>query len=988
MTTVDRTESEANWNLKMPRTRIGTHLLLFTLLPLTYSLLITATPGLSQDARQERLIKEMKSRHEQIMENKTADILEHILIQEKYLQYALESVKNELKARKDVGFGLTQADLDEIYGLEKELISEYREELLGVIRAHDELIKLQQNPTASSDEETKERLHNLKLRLRAILEESDLDKPGSLSPQLAELMLYEYNHELERILDVVRSLYRLGSDSPQDPDIQDEVDHVRQGIVRELGEIADDRKDPLIDDYVRETTSIIQTLRELDALERNFPLEDLNIHLGIREVKEKLFQAVPLEALVALGYHEAQFRHDSDDMQAYFDSWMAGRIFWIQTKAKQAELIKQKLIETGRDHQVKRMFDEDANRAVVEYDAANFEIAGLLFSDIIKFYPYKRMEDFKFYLAESLWMQQQFSRAKAVFRDVVNEAPRSEYAPIAYYRLMLIGETFGRHRELFSYAKELSKFPSADGDELVNKAMLFAGYVAHSANDLDKALQFVGKVDDRSLYYGAAQYLQAVAYVNLDRRQEAKSILSNLSSEGSSALDGQARTIRNYSLLKLGMLYYNEDDLENALGTLERIDPHFNKFDLVLLAKAWTKFRLGLLQAASEDLDGLYWQQLNSSYVYEAMMLAAHCNILLGNVEESTRRVRYVENAKKALEIDDGLNSEHRRINQIQIELEELEKKAVAKGDLLAFEHIKNLSTDLDYTTQSFSDWGGPGMQLLKELDSEELKLLALLGSAADYDSLTAALGRPEISKSLRKISRRLALNWARLNKLRSTGEVDIMTDYPVAKRESGLKSQNYSFSRLGNQVQLEQQALRRNKRELAGLIAKAEKNGDHEALALLELRSRELENLFGRLESFNVRLAESGTEELETDYTAWADFSGFGMSDEGFVRMQEISQGIQIYNNNMSAINDAFREKESQLQVKIAFLDEEITDLERQEKKARLDELKAERDRYFAEEYFINSFAGTDVGSQEGPQQPDASTPVNQEPEKPEKEN
>ena len=62
--------------------------------------------------------------------------------------------------------------------------------------------------------------------------------------------------------------------------------------------------------------------------------------------------------------------------------------------------MKNRLISSGISDQNKRMFETDVLQAISQFNEGYFDLASLLFEDILYYYPYKKMDDFRYYLAE------------------------------------------------------------------------------------------------------------------------------------------------------------------------------------------------------------------------------------------------------------------------------------------------------------------------------------------------------------------------------------------------------------------------------------------------------------------------------------------------------------------------------------------------------------------------------------------------------------
>lgn len=213
-----------------------------------------------------------------------------------------------------------------------------------------------------------------------------------------------------------------------------------------------------------------------------------------------------------------------------------------------------------------------------------------------------------------------------------------------------------------------------------------------------------------------------------------------------------------------------------------------------------------------------------------------------------------------------------------------------------------------------------------------------------------------DISISLKKISNVLGANFLRIQDLQVERNVDIRSDYPLALKESNLQYQENRFKVVQNNISLEQQKLKRNLREANALKELAKQSNDLEALSQLEYRTMEFDDFSRRLESLKISMVLNNEGKVDSDYSKWSDFAGFGMSEKDFDRRNLLSELVQEYTSNVNSIHSTIKNREDQLAYKIALLDEQIRELEHQEIQEMLAQVNAERERYFEQEYFVDS--------------------------------
>jgi hypothetical protein len=343
-------------------------------------------------------------------------------------------------------------------------------------------------------------------------------------------------------------------------------------------------------------------------------------------------------------------------------------------------------------------------------------------------------------------------------------------------------------------------------------------------------------------------------------------------------------------------------------------------------------------------------------------MLSSHCNRLLGNIKSSVRKARYVENAEKTVRIFDELNIEQQKINQILIEIDKLEEQAVFSGDAFAYQKLVELRHDLEMSLQSMVYQGDPGLQLIQEYEEEQQRLEELYNDFQSMHAIAEVLGDKDLKNDVRKALKKIDINLSEIQKFQNLKRVDVLADYPVARKESDIKFQKQKLNKLRDDVKTEQQKIEFYKEEVASLLEKAEKSQNTDIMSQIDYRDLELEELKDRLEVFWVTLSENDVKLMDTDFKKWSDFSGFGMSDLDFVRMKSIDKNIERYNDHISLINSAFEYKEKEILNNLAVMDRKISGLEKAVHLKNIEKMKMDRERYFAEDYFVNKTSELEI--------------------------
>jgi len=904
--------------------------------------------------------KDMEKRLQEILSNKTRYFFDSMAFKDKYLNNLIQNLNDEIKIRKKEGFSFNESEFNLIFNIEKgvdnSLVKTYQQELSKIVGLIEDLNSLEKTSLEVGNNSSSQRINQLKSRLKSVLDVTDAGQSKVYSTALMSKLIQDYNKELDELIKIVHELKELKDKSKNLPGYQSRIQDLENAIANALNNDIQ-TTDPLSDSYLEELVKIVDILNQLDELDKKFPSEKKDIHDEIQMVKNRILNVVDRNTLASLGYKQTKPSAQPTYLTTYFDEWKARQILWFRAKQKQAELLKSSLISSGTEAQNRRMFEADVFQAVDEFNEGNFEVASNLFQDILQFYPYKKMEDFQYYLAECYLINKKYVNARELYSEIVKKGKDTEFVQKAYWRLMLISDSYKQYNEFFNYAdKVIKSYKSSPTDDFLDKVVFYSGYMAYRIQNFERSTALLEKLSENSTYFISGQFLIAVNQINLNRPKKAKPILTFLGKESSYKEKNEiSSTIRNLALLKTGLLYYNDGDLVNALQTLQMVDGEIPGYDIALLSRAWTWFRLGNLQNAANDLDVFFWDQLSSNYIYEAMMLSAHCNRLIGKVKSSVRKVRYVENAEKTVKINDELNFEKQKINELLMEIDAYEEQAVFSSDTYTYQKLTDLRHNLEMSLQSMAYRGDPGLQLIHEYEEEQQRMEELSEDFQNLNTIAEVLGDKNLKKDVRKALNKIESNLSDIQRFQNIKRVDVLADYPVARKESDLKFQKQKLARLQNEVRSEQQKLEFYKEEIASLMEEAEKTQNTDALSKLDYREIEMDELKDRLEVFMVNLSETDVKMLDTDFEKWSDFSGFGMSDLDFVRMKNIDKRIESYNENIVLINSSLQKKEKEILCELAVMDGTIVELEKSVYMKKIESIKAERERYFAEDYFVN---------------------------------
>jgi|GEM_PF-3134113 tetratricopeptide (TPR) repeat protein len=898
----------------------------------------------------------MQQRLQELLDRRMQDFYATMIVRERYLTDLIKSINREIRKRKDEGFPLDPIELDRAMGIPTDLINQYNMELSRILQLYDSLQNLEKQAKRTNNPSILQEIEKLKQKIRELLEWNDLSIGSAFSKGVAERLIAEYHSEVKRLLQIVDKLEELRFRAQGNAALRNEIDRLQTEIAR-FFQVETPEESPFLDRYIEEMVRVVETLKQLDALDQKVAPADLALHLQIREIKDRLLRAVDRRALVALRYENINYAADQQRLEEYFEEWKAKQILWIRAKTHEAELLKEQLIDSATPKQLRRMFREDVLLAAKQFNEGRFGVAALHFRHILSAYALDEATDFRFYLAECYWMQHKYDRARQIYEEILEADPPAQLAIRSLYRLMMQDEFDQRFDAFFRHARQALEIDPEEvrGQQFQDRLAIYAAVVASRIGRRDLSESFLAYIQETSPLKPAADFIHAV---NLLREKEfARAIpLLQKVARKQTYLDptGWTEAIRNEAMLKLALIYYEQDRLVDALQALNEIRGEFPDQDVALMARAWAEFRLSRYQDALHTLDVLLWNYLTSDYFYEAMMLSAHCNRLLGKVKTAIRKVRYVENAKNMRSISAEMFKERERLFDLLHQLEDLEEKAAFSGDLYAYNRVLQLKKDVVLAIQVLQYKGDPGLQLIQEFQDEEQRLVELIDELAKYQEMLYTLGYKDWAARIRRVRKKLEDDLVVVQRMQNVRRVDVFADYPLARKESEAELMQRKLAVMDEKIAEERRRIELNRRQVERLIRLAHQKNDLDALSRLEYRKDELDRLLERLDLFAIYLKESKPEIPETDFTQWADFSGFGMSDLDFVRLRTIDSRKEEYQQNVAVINRAIMKEIEDLEKRIAFYDDIIDRLEIEAIREKVRKMQEARKRYFEEQYFV----------------------------------
>ena len=272
--------------------------------------------------------------------------------------------------------------------------------------------------------------------------------------------------------------------------------------------------------------------------------------------------------------------------------------------------------------------------------------ASIIFSDIVDNYPQHRAyPDALFQLGESLFHLGDYFGARTRFREVLSRANEASFRPYTQQSLGRLIEIAIHVRDfegVDAYFQQLSQLPSS---ELAAHSLYFRAKYLYSmavpssevmvegsgvrvdTGRLEEARVAFTQVPANSPYHLQSQYF--IGVVHSLRAEFPRAIEAFRQVLTTQATTREQRSVVDLTYLALGRLYYETDQLQQAIEAYQSVPRTSEHFAHALYEIAWVFIRLGDSIRAERALEVLAVAAPNSHLIPDAQVLRG--NLLLRN---------------------------------------------------------------------------------------------------------------------------------------------------------------------------------------------------------------------------------------------------------------------------------------------------------------------------------------------------------------------
>jgi TolA-binding protein len=291
------------------------------------------------------------------------------------------------------------------------------------------------------------------------------------------------------------------------------------------------------------------------------------------------------------------------------------------------------------------------------YRLKDYVRASIILTDVVENYPqHPAVADALFLLGESLYSAGDYMGARTRFRQLIEHADQAPYRPFASRSLGRLIEIAIRTRDfdgVEGYFERLSRLPPQEVEAattyfrakyLYNKAVAVEDVTRGDTalktqginiEELRQARQAFVSVAESSPYYPQARYFVGVTYT-LERQfpQAIEAFRRVIQTQGSTPEHEQ---VVELAQLALGRLYYETDQLDQAIETYQSVPRTSKWFDVALYEVAWVYIRMGDSTRAERALEVLVIASPESKYIADGSILRGNLLLRNGQLDDAAK---------------------------------------------------------------------------------------------------------------------------------------------------------------------------------------------------------------------------------------------------------------------------------------------------------------------------------------------------------------
>lgn len=739
-----------------------------------------------------------------------------------------------------------------------------------------------------------------------------------------------------------------------------------RGIKGELGsDIGIDQIIPkeveVMDSYEEEINKILDLLDEIKLLEKRarkkVDLEILNLLSNLRNSVENILEE---NSVTITSRNDATFSEslsktedstkipssqmDKSDSE-FFDTWKYDRLFNYKLKLMKYKLLRYRLLNTSTTEQKQRMFRRYLLTALKSYEDGDFRLTRLQFKDIINTYQQYYLDDVLFYYGESCYGLNYFDEAASCYVRLFNEYPESSFLKKSFIKLIYIYYIYNNFDKMSAVYQNISQLQGSINEKDFSSVSYLMGYALYRKGDYEKAVEVLKNVSNRSSYYYPSLYLTATCCSNMERMDYTISLYRKIYNEVLPDNDDPVLLqIRNNSVLKLGLIYFDEGKNELSENYLNQIPEDFSQYDLSLLGKAWSAYQSGDPIKTLKSTQQLIQGNMLSQYNYEAQLLAAYSKNLLGRTEEAVKDLKNVYQVGQSSSQYETLTSTEQGYD----EANNIDKQVTVLSTIADFLYVSG-----DQTLEMKS--------LLSRLHSgSDTALREKIATLDSLEQKADSIRDGELKDRIRRVRNRLLDAFNEQSQKVSLYYSENTIRAANIDQEEYL---DYYFSSLLTRILQQKEKIKSFIDDITENSDVAKKNDDFLTVCRAEMKLSELYAYYNTINKYEVWLRENYPEKFQVNLDQWAYYSGYGISDINFARIKQLDTKINEVSYSLDILDDVYNKKQVRFEEQVEGLLKDISQLEQQIQKESVRKKHKEREEFFQNEYFDKQLKESIIG-------------------------
>src|SRR6195952_5653865 len=332
----------------------------------------------------------------------------------------------------------------------------------------------------------------------------------------------------------------------------------------------------------------------------------------------------------------------------------------VEQQLRDLEIATQQLVAEplrGQDLRSATYLEERLTDGELFYRLQDYVRASIILTDIVDNYPTaKSYPDALYLLGESLYAAKDYLGARTRLRQLIaraNESAFRPYASRALGRLIEIAIFTRDFDGVEGYFAALAKLPPQEVEaattyyraKYLYNAAVPTDDVTRTGTALNTATVQTAQLDDarkafeavasNSPYYPQSRYFVGVIYTL--QRQFPQAIEAFRSVLRSPATTPDHVQVAELTELALGRLYYETDQLDQAVDIYQTVPRTSKWFDVALFEIAWVYIRMGDSTRAERALEVLTIAAPDSRYIADGSILRGNLLLRNGQLDEAAK---------------------------------------------------------------------------------------------------------------------------------------------------------------------------------------------------------------------------------------------------------------------------------------------------------------------------------------------------------------